>query len=275
LPPGYELSSFNPKYPDAAVGPFIKAMLQGMAAGLGVAYHNLAGDMEGVNYSSARIAELDERDAWMGCRPSVEHMCQPIYDDWLRMSIVAGALPFDLARLDKYRAVKWQPKRWAWVDPQKEVQAQLDAIEGRLRSRTGVIGEMGDDIEDVFEEIQQEEAMAKKMNIAFPAVKPAVNTAAAPGDGTTSADGAGTADTADAAKTIASALVKGVADGLAAQAPAEFKLVLEKGAISTEVNLGDTHLTVEGRGAVKKEITKRDKDGLVETMVETPIERAA
>jgi lambda family phage portal protein len=122
----------------------------------GVAYHNLAGDMEGVNYSSARMAELDERDAWMGCRPSVEHLHQPIYDDWLRMSVVAGALPFDLARLDKYRAVKWQPRRWAWVDPQNE------------GSRRGDRGHQREDQEPHR-----------------------VITAAAPGGGTTSADGAG------------------------------------------------------------------------------------
>jgi hypothetical protein len=85
LPPGYKLSTgWNPKYPDAAIEPFIKACLRGIAAGLGVAYHNLANDMEGVNYSSARIAELDERDTWRGMQQFwIEHFCQPIFEDWL------------------------------------------------------------------------------------------------------------------------------------------------------------------------------------------------
>jgi hypothetical protein len=43
--------------------------------------------MEGVNYSSARIAELDERDTWRGMQQFwIEHFCQPIYEDWLRMA---------------------------------------------------------------------------------------------------------------------------------------------------------------------------------------------
>jgi lambda family phage portal protein len=106
LPPGYQLNKWDPKYPDAAIEPFVKACLRGVAAGLGVAYHNLANDLENVNYSSARIGELDERDSWMGLQNFVtEHLHQPIYDDWLRMATMSGALPFDLARLDKYRDV--------------------------------------------------------------------------------------------------------------------------------------------------------------------------
>jgi len=179
LPPGYELQGWNPKYPDAAIEPFLKACLRGVSVGMNVAYHNLAGDMEGVNYSSARIAELDERDHWMTVQSFLaEHLHDPLYSDWLRMQALNGTLPFEPSRLEKYRDVYWQARRWGWVDPLKEVNAAIAAIDAGLKSRTRVIAEGGEDIEDVFHEIAEETLLAQDMKIALapakaPAKKPA------------------------------------------------------------------------------------------------------
>jgi len=184
LPPGYQMAGWNPKYPDAAIEPFVKACLRGIAVGVDVAYHNLSGDMEGVNYSSARIAELDERDSWMTIQNFfAEHVMDGVHADWLNTSVLSGALPFDPARVDRYRDIYWQAKRWAWVDPEKEVNAAVTAIENKLKSRTRVIAETGDDIEDVFAELSAEEQLAIDMKIKLPeapAPKPAP--AAAPSE---------------------------------------------------------------------------------------------
>jgi lambda family phage portal protein len=182
LPAGYTMSdAWDPKYPDAAIGPFLKACLRGVSVGINVAYHNLSGDMEGVNYSSARIAELDERDSWMTVQNFVtEHLHDPLYADWLRTQIVFGRLPFDLARMDKYRAVYWQPRRWAWVDPLKEANAAMVAIDGKIKSRTRVIAEGGEDIEDVFDEIAEEEKLAGEKKIVLAPAKPAAPAPAKP-----------------------------------------------------------------------------------------------
>lgn len=197
LPPGYTFNSgWNPKYPDAAVEPFVKALLRGIAVGVNVAYHNLSGDMEGVNYSSARIAELDERDSWMTLQSFVaEHLHQPLYEDWLTWQVLQQTLPFDPARLDKYRAVYWQARRWQWVDPAKEVRASLDAINGRLKSRTRVIAEAGEDIEDVFDEIAEEEQLAEDKGIELNMPDPNKMPAPADQSGT---QGDTTTDTEDA-----------------------------------------------------------------------------
>jgi lambda family phage portal protein len=165
LPPGYEMTSWNPKYPDAAVGPFIKACLRGVAAGLGVAYHNLANDLEGVNYSSARIGELDERDSWQALQGfMIEHLLQPLYEDWLGMQILIGKLPFEYGN-ERYYDVRFQGRRWAWVDPQKEINAAVTAIDAKLKSRSRVVAELGDDFEDVIDELAAEEALLKERKL--------------------------------------------------------------------------------------------------------------
>jgi lambda family phage portal protein len=168
LPPGYEVSGWNPKYPDAAIGPFIKACLRGVASGLDVAYHNLASDLENVNYSSARIGELDERDAWTSIQEfTIEHLHQPCFEDWLRMQMLLGNVDLNVTKLDRYKSVHWQPRRWAWVDPQKEVRANIDAINAKIKSRTRVVAEQGEDIEDVFDELAEEELLAKEKKLTL------------------------------------------------------------------------------------------------------------
>lgn len=166
LPPGYDVKGWNPKYPDAAIGPFTKSLLRGISSGLGIAYHNLSSDMEGVNYSSARIAELDERDMWMSVQNFVsEHLHQPVFEGWLSTAVANGSVSLPSSNTKRYHDVKWQARRWAWVDPQGEVKANVEAINAKLKSRTQIISEQGEDIEDVFGEIVEENDMAENMGV--------------------------------------------------------------------------------------------------------------
>jgi lambda family phage portal protein len=181
LPPGYEIAGWNPKYPDAAVAPFLKACLRGIAAGLDVAYHNLANDLEAVNYSSAQIGEMGERDAWMGLQNfMIEHCNQPIYDEWLDMQILIGRLPFELGN-ERYREVRFQGRRWTPIDPVKHVEANVQAIEARLKSRTRVVAETGEDFEDVIDELAAEQALLKEKKLT--PEKPAAAQPAKPNNG--------------------------------------------------------------------------------------------
>lgn len=202
LPPGYEaVKGMDSRYPDAAIEPFIRACLRGVAAGLGVAYHNLANDLANVNYSSARIGELDERDAWLTLQNFVvEHLHDPLYDEWLPVQVLSGQLPFEMERLDKYRKVYWQGRRWAWVDPLKEVGASIEAINARLKSRTRIAAEGGEDLEETFEEIAAEQAMAEEMGIELEPVDPKVS-GVVNQPGVNAGDAGDAGDAADAADT--------------------------------------------------------------------------
>lgn len=197
LPTGYKFNgSWNPKYPDAAVEPFVKAMLRGIGAGLGVAYHNLANDLENVNYSSARIGELDERDSWKGLQTFwCEHINQPLYEDWLRMQLMIGTLPFPIEKIERYKAVYWQARRWAWVDPLKEVGAAIEAVNARITSRTRIAAENGVDLEDVFDEIAAENKMAADKGVQLEIIQPKATGIVPPaqdqGAGTAATEGAG------------------------------------------------------------------------------------
>jgi lambda family phage portal protein len=172
LPPGYTLASWNPDYPHANYESFVKAAMRGISAGLDVATHNLSGDMTDVNYSSARIAELGEREVWMLLQDwLIASLVEPIYQEWLASALLRGDITFEISgkalpadKLAKFtNASRFQGRRWRWVDPSKELDAYTKAVELGITSRTRIAAEQGDDLDDVLDELQQEhQAMLDK-----------------------------------------------------------------------------------------------------------------
>jgi lambda family phage portal protein len=171
LPSGSTLGSFTPQFPDTAIGPFISACLRGAAAGLGMAYHSLANDPGAVNYSTARVALLEERDMWTSMQQwYVDHFCQPDFEDWLRGAILTGKLPQKY--WDFRDATHFQAKTWKWVDPMKEVGAKIETINAHLTSHTRICAEDGLDFEEELDQMAADIALAKSKGIDLVPVQP-------------------------------------------------------------------------------------------------------
>lgn len=170
LPPGYKLNSWNPDYPHANYESFCQEAVRGISAGLDVAAHNLSGNMTQVNYSSARIAELAEREVWIVLQDwLINTLIEPIYMKWLGLALLRGDITFEQSGkslpADKYakfaNASRFQGRRWRWVDPSKEMSAFAEGVALGVTSRTRIAAEQGDDIDDVLDELAQENAAMK------------------------------------------------------------------------------------------------------------------
>ncbi|AXK39627.1 phage portal protein [Crenobacter cavernae] len=149
LPAGWDFKSFDPDYPHALYGQFVKSCLRGISAGLGVSYNGLASDLEGVNYSSIRAGLLEERDEWMALQSwLIDAVLSPLYSEWLPLAMLSGQLNLPMAKLAKFDNARWQGRRWAWVDPLKDMQASVLAIENGLSTWTDVLTGMGVDPQD-------------------------------------------------------------------------------------------------------------------------------
>lgn len=188
LPPGIDFKPFVGQYPTDAYGPFVAEVKHDIASGLGVAYHNLTGDMTKVNYSSARIAELAERDNWRGLSHwFVGAFVEPVFRAWLEMALLSGqitlgngqALP--VAKLDKYLAgLTFTGRGWDWVDPLKEVTAAKVAVEQGFATRTQVVAAKGGDFEDNVRQIAAEKEILDANGVTLgPLATPADVAAAA------------------------------------------------------------------------------------------------
>lgn len=193
LPAGYEFQPFQTQYPDEAFGPFLTWAIRSIASGLGVSYVSLANDLTGVSYSSIRAGVLEERDMWMQIQAWFdEAFLRPVFLDWIETALLAGAIRFEngsalpAAKVAKFAVHSWQPRRWAWVDPLKDVQANIVAIREGLKSRRQVISEQGADLEDTWSQLAAEQQMAADMGLSLGVAMPAPDPATAPGPATSS-----------------------------------------------------------------------------------------
>lgn len=250
LPPGVGFQSFDPAYPHEQFGEFTKAALRGIASGLGVSYNSLANDLEGVNFSSIRSGVLEERDEWMVLQDwFTEQVLDPVFDLWLRTGLATGAITqisskgpsvLPLAKLDKFRQRVWMPRRWGWVDPLKDVQATILAMENNLTTATDAAARAGVDIEDIFATKQREKELAAQYGIDLtPAPmpsKPKAGSASQADDG--EGDGEDSPQVAAAERHVQRAVDLAQSVITARQQPLEIRLVTEP----VQVRAGDVHV---------------------------------
>lgn len=178
LPPGTKFTSWSPDHPASAFPAFVKALLRFVSSSLGVSYNALASDLEGVNYSSMRSGLLIERDQWRMLQSLMkEQMLQPIFEDWIAMALLSGALVLDSRDPAKFLDGKWEPRGWMWVDPLKDVQAGILAIGAGLTSRDALVSEQGGDVEEIFEQLAEEKTLADEygLELVITAKAPVVN----------------------------------------------------------------------------------------------------
>lgn len=173
LEPGQEFQGWDPSHPTTAFKEFSDAILRGISRGVGMAYTTFTGNLAGVNFSSIRAGLLEERDRYrmLQVRTAIR-FCRPVYFGWVPMARLTGKLRADGRVAADYRQVVWKGRGWTWVDPLKDVQADILAIQHGLESRTDILDEQGRDIRIVFEHLKEETDMADQMGVDINPVAP-------------------------------------------------------------------------------------------------------
>lgn len=170
MPQGQHLNDHTPSHPTQAFESFVKQSGREIASGMSVAYHKLCNDLNGVNYSSGRLGELEERDFWMEMQAHlIDDVLEPIYDTWLPAGLLWGAI--DLPSTDKKRfsgdAIKWEPRRWPWVDPLKDVQASTLLVQNGFETNESILNSQGRDLEEVYNQRKREQDLADELGLKF------------------------------------------------------------------------------------------------------------
>lgn len=174
LPEGYDIRTPEYNYPNQVYDPFTKAILRRIASGLDVSYNSLANDLEGVNYSSIRAGVLEEREQWMTVQNwMIDAFLEPVYDEWLGRAMTRGVIRLDNGsglppeKIDKFSAHEWQPRRWSWVDPLKDIEAARLAVKSGTASPQMIAAQAGVDVEDVLDGIAAFEAMVRDKGVSL------------------------------------------------------------------------------------------------------------
>ncbi len=170
LAPGETVSIPQLDAPDGQFEPFLRAMLRGVAAAIGCSFETISRDFSQSNYSSSRLSLLEDREHWRMLQDyMIEHLLQPVFDRWLAAAAGVGQLnlPGYESQPERYEAVRWYPRGWAWVDPMKEVGAYKEAVRAGFKTQAEVVAEGGGDIEDLLTARAAEVDRAEQLGLQF------------------------------------------------------------------------------------------------------------
>ena len=167
LPAGMSFEAFDPAHPTTAFAEFEKAILRSISSGLGVSYVSLSNNLEGVSYSSIRQGTIEDRDHFkMMQKFMVDHFIDHVYRAWLEMAITNGRINLPMTKYDLFAdQVVYRPRGFNWVDPQKEIAANVLALNNGIVSLQDIHSHYGRDTEDVFEQIDRERELADRYQI--------------------------------------------------------------------------------------------------------------
>lgn len=148
VPPGMNVTTVQPTAQPGYVET-LKWNLHLIAAGMGVPYELMTGDMKEVNFSSARIRWLDfrkdvEQMQWLVLVPK---MCNPIWRWFVEAVDLAGLMPRNAPKV-----VDWSTPRWDYVNPVQDVASEIAQMGAGLLSASESIRRRGYKPRRVFEE---------------------------------------------------------------------------------------------------------------------------
>jgi len=159
LEPGEEIDTFSPQRPGNTFGMFMERILRDIASGLNIPYEILSKDFSKSNYSNTRAALLEARRFFMMQQRFVaDKMGQPTLVYLLEEAYLNGELPI----LDFYQnraayvQTRWIAPGWQWVDPENEVTAAKDSVNGNLSTLADETAAQGGDWEEILEQRARE-----------------------------------------------------------------------------------------------------------------------
>jgi lambda family phage portal protein len=171
LLPGEDVKFSSPADVGGGYEAFQYRTLLSVSASMGLPYHLVTGDVRQANYSSLRaeLVEFRRRVEQLQHGVLAHQLCRPIWARWLETAVLSGALEIpDFARSPaRYRPVNWIPPRWDWVDPLKDIQAQVLAMEAGIVSRRKVVQATGYDVEEIDRENATDAARVAALGLHY------------------------------------------------------------------------------------------------------------
>lgn len=152
LLPGEEVKFSTPPGTSDGYRDFTRLQLHVVAAALGIPYALLTGDYADTNDRVVRVAinEYKRRALALIRNVLVPKFCAPIRNAWIDAAILGGTLPSNRPGLN---ATRWTPHGWPYIHPVQDVQADVLAINNKLKSRSEALLERGFDAELVDREM--------------------------------------------------------------------------------------------------------------------------
>jgi len=171
LLPGEEVEFSSPpdagnNYPD-----FMRQQLMAVAAGVGVPFELLTGDLREVNDRVIRVVlnEFHRRIEQRQFAVFIHQLCRPVRAAWLDAAVLSGAIALPDYEHERraYLKTRWAPQGWAYIHPVQDVQAAQMQVEAGFTSRSEVVLRQGYDAEMIDEEQADDAERARRLGLHY------------------------------------------------------------------------------------------------------------
>lgn len=168
LAPGETVTTANPSRGIASAKDYVSIQERLAGAGLGLSYELMSRDFNSSSFSAARQGMLEDRKTFEPIQQFLSaHLCMPIYREWLDTCVLAGVLdiPDYFSNREAYQTVEWVTPGWSWIDPQKEVSADISAIQNGGKTLSQWCAERGYDWREQLEQMALEKETAESLGL--------------------------------------------------------------------------------------------------------------
>jgi len=137
-------------------------VLRSIATGAGVSYEGMTGDFSEVNFSSARMGDLQFRrniDIWQQ-HLLIPQFCGPVFEVFKSAAILLG---------NRFQNIfcTWTPPRRDMIDPTKEIPAKIKAIRAGIETLSDNIRQNGKDPAQHFQEIKTDNDIIDQLELTL------------------------------------------------------------------------------------------------------------
>lgn len=146
---GEEIGQLTPHQPGTNFDDFLSSLFRLIGLPFGQPLELMMMDYSRTNYSSARAALLQAYRAFrIDQNRLVKSFCRPCYLWQVERWIEDGKLPFR----EDWKKHIWVPPGWTWIDPLKEIQADMMAVDAGFKSLSDVAMSQGRDWLEILEQ---------------------------------------------------------------------------------------------------------------------------
>lgn len=163
LPPGKTVTFATPPTTQN-FDAYSRKVLLGAAAGVGLSYESMTGDLSNVNFSSGRMGWIEMQrnvESWQ-YNMLVPMMCDAVWEWFMAVGFLAGKVPQSAISM-----ALWTPPRREMIDPGKELTAQANAIRSGLLSLQEVHRQNGYDSETILSEMAEDNKKIDELGLVL------------------------------------------------------------------------------------------------------------
>ena len=142
---------------------YMRLQLHAVAAGLGLTYELLTGDLSQVNYSSIRagLIEFRRRVEALQWQVLIPCLCAPVWQRFVATAQAAGTLE------EGTYGVEWTAPRFEAVDPIKDAKADVMAVRAGFMTLKEAIARNGYDPGEVLAEIAETNVLLDRLGLVL------------------------------------------------------------------------------------------------------------